>query len=648
MTAIINASIAPNIALTVESIVSFLQVELVNLQDGRNTRPQALVRVSRSAVSRVEIDWNADVEVMSVVDRNSTLLLRGTVFSADEIGDGVIELDIRSWPDVLEDIGTPGIVVEDAERADIWSVLMTSGIDEGSIWVEGRDELPVETFKVVAPIDGLAVADPIFVGGVRLSQATGMPPFEVSSDSAYLAEPFLTCSGLALAKVEAQSLFEAEQAGLAEIDYALGTLLLLQRSASTGPNSPNPLSYSRIRARSTLRRLPVVAVLGRWGQRWMRDTMEHRPADQGMPILGTSAFQLPTFEDVASSLEEAIAAWVRAVNEVNRVAKLLALWECLEFYAAGAQVTKVFTRKEVEELGARATTGLKPVQVQRLNEVFKLLNSPPLMTRVMSAAEEDGAAISQAELTVLRRLRKVRNDIIHGRAISTPAHSDLRKGIGVANRLLLLRLRSSRSTTPPGRQTFESSGLQSGVSPVTGPPTRGRITEDEKRYALQAAETAALVMPYMEQGMFVPGEVQAEIRAIYADATEEALGVGLMRACDVALKHLARHFCGDSLESAADAVVSTIARLTTDDAAGFGSQAYADGAKAVALMAEAMIREQSISLMEEFHSVRRIILAFNAVLYALIAELATRYNISRSNAANRLGREISTIRPRSV
>lgn len=139
MTAIINASIAPNIALTVESIVSFLQVELVNLQDGRNTRPQALVRVSRSAVSRVEIDWNADVEVMSVVDRNSTLLLRGTVFSADEIGDGVIELDIRSWPDVLEDIGTPGIVVEDAERADIWSVLMTSGIDEGSIWVEGRE-----------------------------------------------------------------------------------------------------------------------------------------------------------------------------------------------------------------------------------------------------------------------------------------------------------------------------------------------------------------------------------------------------------------------------------------------------------------------------------------------------------------------------
>lgn len=164
------------------------------------------------------------------------------MFSAHEADPSFVEVDIRNAPDILDDIGAPGIVIEGALRADaVWSVLMTSGVDAGSLSVEGKEELPVESFKIVAPIEGARVVSPIQVDRVRFVPPTGEPPMDVSPDFDYLVDPFRRCSGMAIVEVSAQTLFEAEQAGLAEIDYALGAAVLMQRAASIDPSSPSPL-----------------------------------------------------------------------------------------------------------------------------------------------------------------------------------------------------------------------------------------------------------------------------------------------------------------------------------------------------------------------------------------------------------------------
>ena len=96
------------------------------------------------------------------------------MFSAHEVDEDAVELDIRSAPEIIDhdDIGTPGILIQEAPRADIaWSVVMTSGLDASSLFVEGKVELPVETFKIVTPIAGVRIVNPS-----TRSMWTGGPP----------------------------------------------------------------------------------------------------------------------------------------------------------------------------------------------------------------------------------------------------------------------------------------------------------------------------------------------------------------------------------------------------------------------------------------------------------------------------------------
>lgn len=635
--------------LTMDSFASFLHVVVVHVQSGTNAQPGARVRVAKAALSQVAIDWNADFELLSVDGGISTLMVRGTVYSAHEVDLNMVELDIRSWPDVLDDIGTPGILVHDAQRADVaWSVVMTAGIEPDSVSVEGRSDLPFEDFQIVVPIYGLMIDQPTDLDRVQLLPSPGTPPMEVPPEFNYLAEPFRSCSGIAITRATAQTLFEAEQEGLAEIDFALGIALLIQRATHTSTDEPTFSPYSRKQTLAILGRYPVVAVLGRWGRRWLRGTKEVRPDHVLPPRPGVNTSRLPAFRDAPEALRQALVSWRRAIEEVDRVAKLLALWECLEFYTAETKLPRLFKPSEIRQLRERATPDLDPNQRDRVEELLAHLNSPPLMLRLEHAAESDGIALSVADLRVLKRLRGARNDISHGRRSTIPAHSDLRKGIGIANRLLVERLRNTlspnelpvntaRQNADPSRRTNRNN--------VTGNRPRSTFTRDDKLWAEQAAEAMMLMMPHLEREELVPGPVRSRIQSLYADATEESLIVGMMRACDVAVKHLSKHFFDGALDGAATQAQMRLATIKSDDLATLGPEAYEDGARAIHLVTDAMIRNGPLSL-EEFQTSKRVLLAFTAVLIALLFELAEMYGIPPARAAAQLGLEISTITPR--
>lgn len=636
------------IALTVEWLATLLRVVVTDLQTGPNTQPTARVRVAKAAIAQMSIDWHADVELLSIQDGTPTLLLRGTVYTVEPLDAETVELDIRSWPDLLHDVGTPGIFAENAPRADVaWSVLMAAGVDPDSVSVEGKAELPFEEFRVIAPTYGLAVDQPIILDRVELLPSPQAAPMEVPSELNHLVEPFRACSGVAVVEVSAQTLFEAEQVGLAEIGHALGAALLVQRVASTDSGRASPW-YSRELAGANLGRYPVVAVLGRWGRRWMRETQAVRPAGEGPATLEVEASCLPAFADVPPQLRQAIASWRRAVEEIDGVPRLLALWEALEFYAAGVKLPRQFTRSDLKRLKERATADLNPDQVERVEGLIQQLTSPPLMAKLEHAAASDGVALSLGDLAVLRRLRKARNDIVHGRRWIVPTNSDLRKGLGVATRLLLARLDRVPSTSQPqpsGSHRTTNPSDNAGSARSGGKPPSTTFTQNDKRWAEQATEGMMLMMPYLERGELVPGQVRSRIQRLWRDATEEALVVGVMRACDVAIKHLANHFLGGSLKEAAVKVAERLAQMKPQDVTGFGPTAYDDGATAIQLMTEAMTRRGPIQLPEDLADTKRVFPAFNVVLVALLFDLAKRYEISPTRAAGNLGQEISTITP---
>lgn len=635
------------IVLTVESLATFLGVVVSDVQTGPNTRPTARVRVAAAAIDQVPLDWNTDVELLSVEGGTPRLLLRGTVCTVEPFDEETLELDIRSWPDLLEDVGTPSIVVRDAPRADLaWSVMMTAGLDPESLSVEGKPELPMEEFRVFAPLYGVTVDTPIMLDRVSLLPSSGAAPMEIPPEFAHLGHPFQACDGIAVVKVSAQTLFDAERTGLAEIDHALGVALLLRRVATANYSAPTPHSYSRQQASATVGRYPVVAVLGRWGRQWLRETRAVRPTADRPEALEVEAAGLPTFADVPEPLRQAVTSWRRATEEPDRVPRLLAFWESLEFYAAGAKVPKRFTRSEIKLLQERAAAGLRPDQVQRVEGLIGDLNSPSLMAKLVHAAASDGVLLSMGDLDVLQRLRRARNHIVHGRSWSIPAHSDLRKGLGIATRLLLARLVQLAQTAERRSSSFSrisDPSKEGGES--TGPSSSATFTEDDKRWAEQAAESMMIMMPYLEGGELVPGSERGRIQHLWANAPEHALVIGMMRACDVAIKHLANHFLGGSLNEATAVTAARLAHAKSEDLAGFGPSAYEDGALAVRLMAEAMDRRGPIDFPVDL-STKRVFLAFNAVLVALLFDLAERYGISPTRAAGNLGQEISTIRPK--
>lgn len=172
------------------------------------------------------------------------------------------------------------------------------------------------------------------------------------------------------------------------------------------------------------------------------------------------------------------------------------------------------------------------------------------------------------------------------------------------------------------------------------------MTEDEKEFALKAAEAAALVMPYVERGQLVPGFVQEDMRNLYGETNEKELVLGPMMACDVAIKYLSKVFLNNSLPAAAAETVLVIDRLKARDLAGFGQEAYADSSRATMLIVNAMLSTGQVEWSRELETAKRVVLAFNVMLLALIVRLAERYRQAPSWAATQLVKEITTVRPR--
>src|SRR6266508_6473937 len=57
--------------------------------------------------------------------------------------------------------------------------------------------------------------------------------------------------------------------------------------------------------------------------------------------------------------------------------------------------------------------------------------------------ETEGTPVTDAEIALLRRLRDVRNDAVHGRSTNLPDSEDVRYATSVVSRMLIFRMYST-------------------------------------------------------------------------------------------------------------------------------------------------------------------------------------------------------------
>ncbi len=201
------------------------------------------------------------------------------------------------------------------------------------------------------------------------------------------------------------------------------------------------LPFARQEALASPTRRDLVTVRGlTTGRYWFRRpslTSQERSAhltSSTRPLDGT-------LRPLTLQEKQALLALGRSSREPDLLARVQDLWEAIEFYCSGTSVDLLFASEKLKEI-KKSLPELEPAQRKRAEELIGQLNSPPLMIRFKQAILTDGAPLSEGEINLLVRLRKARNDVVHGRESRLPAPEDVEYATSLVARLLIYRIAS--------------------------------------------------------------------------------------------------------------------------------------------------------------------------------------------------------------
>lgn len=240
--------------------------------------------------------------------------------------------------------------------------------------------------------------------------------------------------------VEAASLVDAERAGIESVTDALAWLLLLTRYSLSIDPFGDLRDYDRPRAA-----LSSVSLVGPTrvksmtsSHQWLRDsdwglsTPPFTPSTAGR--LGRLCGSLPSDDH----LRQAVVLWFGATRASNPYERITLLWRALELCAiSSGRGQTLFDHDALERLRSEAPTWLNPDQQSRYRGWASQLNETPLMPRRLGAAQLHRVPLEEADVGVLRRVRKVRNAMEHGHPPSAPYLADIDRAVALLGRILV-------------------------------------------------------------------------------------------------------------------------------------------------------------------------------------------------------------------
>lgn len=128
----------------------------------------------------------------------------------------------------------------------------------------------------------------------------------------------------------------------------------------------------------------------------------------------------------------------RSIHEGNNVDKLLDLWTSLEFIVSRTK-GKLFFDEEQKKLifDTMKKLNLHERQLKILKDKISMLNDAPLMEKIRIFAEKQKIDFRDGEWDLLRKMRRKRNDIIHGKKDTDVSNEEVEKLRGMIERILI-------------------------------------------------------------------------------------------------------------------------------------------------------------------------------------------------------------------
>lgn len=333
-----------------------------------------------------------------------------------------------------------GTFVKLGHPEQFWSIARIAGLLPEKISINSRDPTwppPTELWLVMVPVRGVRPKQPIRLGDVVVTED---PKIGVLFGDAPepLRDKFRSTGVWALVPIRTAMAFDAERAGLERIRHAVERLALLARYAA----SVTPDGALRPFGMGLVERIEIVELVGSQApgteRKWLRELSlfpEPVTVDEGF-IKGLEA----AAQAADRQLDLSVAAWRRATRESDPSVALVALVEALEFYIAGTKgELELFTSTELQRLSERFGSDWSEPQAERLQWLNAKLNEPSYGQRLAKSLERDGVRLSAQEDRALRQIRKLRNDIVHGRTRSLLPPDDHRRAVALIGRILVFR-----------------------------------------------------------------------------------------------------------------------------------------------------------------------------------------------------------------
>jgi hypothetical protein len=394
-------------------------------------------------LSAEECDYFSGISVASGTMGSEIPQFTGSVISATPEKEGV-EVEAISAVSLSENI-IPGMVTRGIPPFEMVYVLArSSGIRDENLNIQGISELPLETFEVLAPIHGVIIDRPTPFGGITLVPADNNIYSISELDATDDLKADFHAPAYALALITASRALDAEGKGLAAIDLALAWLTTQLRFGLIHLPDETLLAFNRRESLAQPNRGDVVFVRGLTTLRqWLR---RPRSAKQALliDIAQTKRYLEYEFPHLTLQDEQALRAFSRATREPDALAQIHALWEAIEFYASEVSVDKLFTKANKDAIRDALPT-LTEAQKERVNDLINQLNNSPLSVRLKKALDNDKAPITDGEMELLWKLRKLRNDVVHGRKSELPTPEDVEYATSIVSRMLVYRVARLRN-----------------------------------------------------------------------------------------------------------------------------------------------------------------------------------------------------------
>ena len=173
------------------------------------------------------------------------------------------------------------------------------------------------------------------------------------------------------------------------------------------------------------------------------------------------------------------------------------------------------------------------------------------------------------------------------------------------------------------------------------------FTADELDWTKAVVGFVSVGMPAIERNQPLPPQIAQDMRSLLVDLGGDAMVIGAMKACDVAIKRLTLS-SDRSLTEAGEQIGEILDRIRGEDRFGFGPAAYDDGKRCAVIMTEAMVGDgrgdfSSVFNVNDPNVTLNAFRAWVALLAAMILTLSVFHSMSVSEASRTLALEVATI-----